>query len=104
MSTNTHSEQSYKSNWVIWGVLLAITAIMLFTEASPFSRILVAAGLLTAMMVKASLIGAQFMHLRFEKPGMVWAVAGTVLFLAAFLFILISFDAVRILHMQRLPR
>lgn len=65
----------------------------------PFSRVVVASLLLLAMMAKAALIGAQFMHLRFEKPGLVWAVAGTVLFIAAFLFISISFDALRILHM-----
>ena len=97
--SETHSQQTYKSYWIVWGVLLAITGVMLFAEVSPFSRMFVASLLLVAMMVKAALIGAQFMHLRFEKPGLVWAVAGVALFLAAFLFISIAFDALRIQHM-----
>jgi len=97
--SGTHSQISYKSYWKVWGVLLVITGIMLLVEVSPFSRLIVAVLLMAAMMVKAVLIGAQFMHLRFEKPGLVLALAGTVLFFAAFLFILISFDALRILKM-----
>ena len=97
--SGTHSQTSYKSYWKVWGVLLVITGIMLLAEGSGFSRLVVAVFLLAAMMVKAVLIGAQFMHLRFEKPGLVLALVGTVLFFAAFLFILISFDALRILKM-----
>ena len=95
----THSQTSYKAYWKVWGVLLVITGVMLMVEVTPFSRLVAAGLLLAAMMTKAVLIGAQFMHLRFEKPGLVWALAGTVLFFAAFLFILISFDALRILKM-----
>lgn len=97
----THGETNYKSYWITWGVLLAITGLMLFAEVSPFSRMAVAVLLLTAMAVKALLIGGQFMHLRYEKSGLVLAVAGTVLFLAAFLFILISFDGLRIARMVK---
>lgn len=97
----TQQQANYKSYWITWGVLLAITAVMLFAEVSPFSRIVVAVLLLAAMAVKALLIGGQFMHLRYEKPGFVLAVAGTVVFLAAFLFILISFDGLRIARMVK---
>jgi caa(3)-type oxidase subunit IV len=97
--SETHSQTSYKSYWLVWGVLLVITGIMLIAELSPFSRLAVAVLLMVAMLVKASLIAGQFMHLRFEKPELVLAFAGTVLFLAAFLFVLISFDALRILKM-----
>jgi cytochrome c oxidase subunit IV len=45
------------------------------------------------------LIGAQFMHLRFENAALILAVAGPILFFSAFLFILIAFDGLRILKM-----
>ena len=92
-------EAGYKAYWVTWGVLLALTALMLVTETASLARTVLVGVLLVAMMVKASLIGAEFMHLRSERPLLVLIVAGTVLFLAAFLFILISFDATRISKM-----
>lgn len=97
----SHPETSYKAYWVTWLILLAITGIMLVADASPFSRTVVIGILMAAMIVKAALIGGQFMHLCFEKPGLVLAVAGTVLFLAAFLFVLISFDGLRISDMVK---
>ncbi len=56
--------------------------------------------LLVAMLVKASLIGAYFMHLRFEQLGLVVMVAVGILATAAVLFLLISFDGVRILQLS----
>jgi cytochrome c oxidase subunit IV len=51
------------------------------------------------MLIKVTLIGGEFMHLRFEKPALIWAVAGAILFFSAFLFVLIAFDGVRISRM-----
>jgi caa(3)-type oxidase subunit IV len=98
MSTQ-QPQPSYKAYWITWGVLLVLTSIMLVTEISPFSRLLVAGLLLGAMLVKAFIIGGQFMHLRYENKWLTLSVAGTVLFFAAFLIVLISFDALRILGM-----
>jgi caa(3)-type oxidase subunit IV len=95
----THSPAGYKQYWVVWGILLTITSVMLAAEFLSWSKTFVIGLLLAAMMLKAFLIGGQFMHLRFEKPGLVLAVAGAILFLSAFLFILISRDALRILRM-----
>lgn len=97
--SETHAPTGYKQYWIIWGILLAFTAFMLVAEYLPFSKTVVVAMLLVAMMFKASLIGGRFMHLASEQPGLVWAVAGSVLFLSAYLFVLISVDGLRILHM-----
>ena len=94
-----HPEASYKSYWVTWGILLAITGVMLVAEFLTWPKIFVIGLLLAAMMIKASLIAGQFMHLRFERPALTLAVAGAILFFSAFLFILIAFDGLRILHM-----
>lgn len=93
------TREGYKSYWVTWGILLAITGVMLMAEFLSRSQTFVVGLLLAAMMVKASLIAGQFMHLRFERPALILAVAGTILFLSAFLFILISFDGLRIREM-----
>jgi cytochrome c oxidase subunit IV len=95
------TQASYKSYWVTWGILLAITGAMLMAEFLSWSKTLLVGLLLAAMMAKASLIGGQFMHLRFERPALIWAVAGSILFFSAFLFILIAFDGLRILEMVR---
>ena len=95
----THPQAGYKGYWVTWGILLAVTGAMLLAEFVSWPKTVVVGFLLLAMMVKASLIGAHFMHLRFEKPGLILAVAGSILFFGLFLFILISFDGLRILDM-----
>lgn len=99
--THSHAESGYKSYWIVWGILLAFTAFMLIAEYLPFSKTLVVAMLLVAMIFKASLIGGKFMHLSTEQPGLVWAVAGSVIFLSVYMFILISVDGMRIFHMVR---
>lgn len=96
---HAHDNVGYRIYWVTWGILLALTAVMLLTEMFQFSRPFVIAVLLVAMIIKASLIGGQFMHLRYEKLALVLAVVGSIAFLSAYLFILISFDGMRIFHM-----
>jgi cytochrome c oxidase subunit IV len=97
--SSTGSAASYKGYWITWGIMLAITAIMLAADSLPWSKFAVVGLLLAAMLVKISLIGGEFMHLRWEKPLLVWAVAGCILFFSAFLFILIAFDGIRIAGM-----
>ena len=97
--SDTHRRAGYRTYWVTWGILLAITGFMLVADSLSWPKTFLVVLLMAAMMVKALLIGGQFMHLRYERPGLIWAVAGTILFLSAFLFILISFDGLRILKM-----
>jgi len=99
-----HEQQmrgGYRAYWITWAILLALTGIMLATETTSFARIVIGALLMTAMIVKAALIAGEFMHLRSEKPWLIVSVAGSILFLAAFLFIVISFDGRRILAMVK---
>ncbi len=97
--SSTHPQAGYKSYWVTWGILLAITGFMLVADSWSFSKPFLVVLLMVAMMIKALLISGQFMHLRFEKLELVLAVAGTILFFSAFLFVLIAFDGLRILKM-----
>jgi cytochrome c oxidase subunit IV len=97
--SDTGSAASYKGYWITWGIMLVITGIMLAADNLPWSKAAVVGLLLVAMLVKVALIGGEFMHLRFEKPALIWAVAGCILFFSAFLFILIAFDGLRIARM-----
>jgi cytochrome c oxidase subunit IV len=81
----TRSGAGYKSTWAAWAVLLALTVAMMSTS----SRALVLGGI----GAKSAIIGAWFMHLRWEKPVLVWTVAIGGLFFVLFLFFLLSFDA-----------
>lgn len=79
-----------------WFALLALTVVMLLVDNSPIPRAVLVAVLLIAMLGKASLIGAHFMHLRFERLPLVIMVAVGLLITGAILFVLIAPDAVRI--------
>ncbi len=96
----TLQEVSYGTYWRTWGLLLAFTLLMLLTAYVSLPKLFVVLLLLGAMLVKASLIGAQFMHLRFEKVGLVVTVATGILATAVILFLLISFDGLRILRLS----
>ncbi|HUL49131.1 MAG TPA: cytochrome C oxidase subunit IV family protein [Gemmatimonadales bacterium] len=84
----------YRSYWISWGALLALTLLMLATETAPVYRTVAVSLLLVAMLIKAGVIGAWFMHLKFERPALVWSVAGATLLTAAALFGLIVPDGI----------
>lgn len=79
-----HVEASYRSYWVAWLILLGITVAMLLVG----NRMLLMAGI----TLKSVIIGGWFMHLKHEKPTLIWSVVIGFLF-ALFLFFLIHFDA-----------
>lgn len=83
-----------------WFGLLALTGVMLFVDGSPLPRAAFVAVLLAAMLLKASLIGANFMHLRYERLPLALGVVVGLLVTGALLFALIAPDAVRIGAMQ----
>ncbi len=96
----TLEEVGYGIYWSTWGLLLALTLLMLVTGYVSLPKVFVVLVLLAAMLVKASLIGAHFMHLRFEKLTLALTVAVGILATAIFLFALITFDGIRILKLS----
>ena len=79
-----------------WLALLALTVVMLIIDSSPIPRVAFVAVLLIAMLGKASLIGANFMHLRSERLSLALMVIVGLLITGTILFVLIAPDAVRI--------
>jgi caa(3)-type oxidase subunit IV len=86
----------YRSYWVTWTILLTLTIIMVALDQAGLPRSAFLAVVLVAMAAKACLIGAYFMHLRFERPFLVLGVAIGLPLNAAILFALIVPDAIRI--------
>ena len=97
---STLQKVGYGIYWSTWGLLLVLTLLMLATGYVSVPRVLGVLLLLGAMLVKASLIGAYFMHLRFEKLTLVVTVAVGILATATFLFVLIAVDGIRIFKLS----
>ena len=90
---------SYKTYWYTWGVLLVLTLGMILAGEAAISKVWLVALLLAGMLAKATLILANFMHLRFERVGLILTVVIGIVFTALALFFGIAPDGVRILHL-----
>jgi caa(3)-type oxidase subunit IV len=86
--------------WTTWGVLLAITLVMLWFDSAQVSRGALLTVLLGAMVVKAALIAGTFMHLRHEHRGLILTVVLGLFALGVVLYVLIVPDALRIREMM----
>jgi cytochrome c oxidase subunit IV len=99
MSTKSDPQKHSARYGVTWAALLGLTVVMLVVDSSPLPRLAFVLILLSAMLAKATLIGANFMHLRFERPSLAVIVVIGLLITAALLFGLIVPDALRIRDM-----
>lgn len=88
-----------KTYWITWAVLLVFTLAMLWADAASIPRTAFVAFMLVAMLTKASIIGANFMHLRSERLPLVLTVVVGLLVTGLILFVLIAPDAARIHEM-----
>ncbi len=89
----TETSISYRTYWGIWGVLLALTLVMIGLEAIELPATATVLLLTTAMMAKALLIAGWFMHLRYERLSLILIVALTILVTASFMFFLLIPDS-----------
>jgi cytochrome c oxidase subunit IV len=85
--------------WITWGVLLVVTVAMLWADTATVPRLAFVVFMVAAMLTKASIIGANFMHLRAESAGIVLTVVVGLIVTAVVLFVLIAPDATRIHEM-----
>ena len=83
----------YRIYRVTWIILLIITVAMLAAEAFHLPRIFLILFLVCFMMVKAAMIGGNFMHPRYERPSLAMMVAGGILITSLILFSFISREA-----------
>lgn len=94
--SETHPLRTYG---MTWAALLALTVVLLSLESAALPRGLFVSLMVAAMLAKASIIGAYFMHLRFERVSLVAMVVIGLLVTGAVLYVLIVPDARRIREM-----
>ena len=87
----------YKSVWKTWGILLCLTAVMVFVDVMNLPRGLMLFVLISAMGAKAFLIGYEFMDLKHERFAVGFGVAFSILFFGTFLFAFIVPDGYMVL-------
>jgi caa(3)-type oxidase subunit IV len=80
----------YRIYWITWGILLVITVAMLAAEKFHFSRLFLVLFLLVFMLVKATMITGNFMHLRYEQRTLAFIVGAGLLVTSAILFSFIT--------------
>jgi cytochrome c oxidase subunit IV len=87
METTGNPYRIYRVTWVI---LLIITVLMLAAEAFHLPRIFLVLFLVAFMMVKATMIAGNFMHLRYERRNLAVIVAAGILLTSLTLFAFIT--------------
>ena len=88
-----------KTYWTTWLILLAFTIVMLWADSASLPPSAFVVFMLAAMLTKASIIGANFMHLRFERATLALTVVVGLLVTGGILYVLIAPDAARIHQM-----
>ena len=100
MSTeHAHAEGTTRVFLIVWFWLLALTAVEVFLGYKQLELKLMLVMLLGLSVVKAALIIAYFMHLRYEKPSMA-AVLMPALVIVIVLMNVFLPDSLRLLHMR----
>jgi len=98
MSETAHGGGSpYRIYWITWVILLVITVAMLLAERFQLPRFFLVVFLLAFMMVKATMIGGNFMHLRYEKRNLSIMVGAGILITSLILFLFIRPEASHVL-------
>ena len=101
MSETAPGTNPYRIYWITWGILLVITVAMLAAEAFHMPRIVLVLFLLAFMMVKAAMIGGNFMHLRFERTNLAVMVAAGILVTSLILYGFITPESWHVLEASR---
>ena len=97
-----HSEShglSSKLTLTVWAWLLVLTGVEVFLAYIQFSVHVMLVLLMMLSLVKAALIMAYFMHLRFEKRTLVLTLIPALVVVASTLAVFFP-DSIRLLHMK----
>jgi cytochrome c oxidase subunit IV len=95
MSDSAHP---YRIYWVTWSLLLVVTVSMLAAERFHMPRWFLVPFLLAFMMLKAVMIGGNFMHLRFEKSNLAFMVFTGIMVTSLILFLYITPESQHVLE------
>jgi cytochrome c oxidase subunit 4 len=99
MTEHVHAEGSTRTFLIVWGWLLALTAVEVFLGYKQLELKLMLIMLMGLSIIKAALIIAYFMHLRYERPSM-GAILMPALVIVIVLMNMFLPDSIRLLHMR----
>ncbi len=99
MTEHTHAEGTTRIFLVVWFWLLALTGVEVFLGYEHLELKLMLVLLLGLSIIKAALIIAYFMHLRYERASMA-ATLMPALVIVILLMNMILPDSLRLLHMR----
>jgi cytochrome c oxidase subunit IV len=99
MSEHAHDEISKKVTFTVWFSLLALTGIEVILAYEQLELKLMLTILMGLSLVKASLIIAYFMHLRYERRSLILSLMPALIFVVGMLFVFFP-DSLRILVMK----
>jgi len=94
--TDKAHEGGYKIYLVTWGWLLAITLLEIGIVLVRLPKAILVISLIILALMKAALIMAYFMHLRYERLNLIYTVVTPMFFLAIVLFAMIGPDALHV--------
>jgi cytochrome c oxidase subunit 4 len=103
MSETAHGGSPYKIYIWTWVALLIITGAMLLAEGFHMPRWFLVVFLLVFMAVKAVMIGANFMHLKFEKRNLQVVVGAGLIVTTLILFFFITPEAAHVREKSTIP-
>lgn len=92
----TTESQGYGIYWIIWGVLLVLTFVMIFIGEANLGDGAKAFLLLLGAAAKAALIIFYFMHLRLEKAGLAVIVLVGIFLTGFLMFALPAYDGAHV--------
>ena len=96
---NGHAEGSTRVFMVVWFWLLALTGVEVFLGYKQLELKLMLVLLMGLSIVKAALIIAYFMHLRYEKASMAATLMPALVIVIVLMNIFLP-DSLRLLHMR----
>lgn len=99
MSAQAHAEGSTRIFLIVWFWLLALTGVEVFLGYKQLELKIMLTILMGLSIVKAALIIAYFMHLRYEKPSMAATLMPALVIVIVLMNIFLP-DSLRLLHMR----
>lgn len=103
MTDHAPADHPYRVYRVTWAILLVITVAMLVAEKFHLPRVFLVLFLVVFMLVKATMITGNFMHLRYEQRNLAWIVGIGLLLTSAILFSFITPESFSVKARQSEP-
>ena len=105
MNSHAHAEEAHAgasvgTNIAIWFGLVAITGLEVFLAYEELQPAVMLSVLVVLSVVKAGMIMAYFMHLKFEKFSLVLLLIPATIFCLCMMFIFFFPEAFRLLQMR----